>query len=338
MIHTLTEISEWLADGRYSNEEHVRVGIVCRILMELGWDIWNPTEVNTEFAAVPSEDSTKVDIALFRDPYTPSVFIEVKFIGKLERSIERVEMQLRDYNRNNTAAISIITDGQRWRFYFSQTSGEFADKCFKTIDMLVDPLDSVADAFGSILSKEALTDGTAVSIAEDYLRLNRRQRALEDSISRARQLVLVNPFPSLPDALVQAVRERGVTVSTYEATDFIQKYSVRPTERRTESEAMRRVSPPFVRTGVRDRKKESRRSSRLPPNGTQCRFSYKNRTFLGEIRQSQVTVENLGTFGSFSAASNAATQTSRNGWLDWELLLPSSTNWILAADWRESSG
>ncbi len=65
MIETLEDICDKLEEGVFYNEEHVRVCVVLRILGKMGWDIWNPTEVNTEYKAVRTEDMTRVDVALF---------------------------------------------------------------------------------------------------------------------------------------------------------------------------------------------------------------------------------------------------------------------------------
>ena len=129
-----------LSKSLYKNEEHVRLSLVMRLVQALGWNIWDPIEVNSEFVPVPTEDQTKVDLALFLTPYIPTIFIEIKAVGKLEGNINIIERQMRDYNRNNTALFSIITDGRKWRFYFSQTGGEFSQKCFKTLDILEDSI------------------------------------------------------------------------------------------------------------------------------------------------------------------------------------------------------
>ena len=83
MKETLADIRSKLREGAYQNEEHVRLALVARMLQCLGWDIWNPREVYTEFKAVPSEDVTKVDVALFLIADSPSVFIEVKGVGRI---------------------------------------------------------------------------------------------------------------------------------------------------------------------------------------------------------------------------------------------------------------
>ena len=117
MNEILEEIRKYINSGYFKNEENIRFSLVARILQKLGWDIWNPKEVATEFPVLPNEDSTRVDIALFDNTPSPSVFIETKALGKLDTELAKYEVQLRDYNRNNTAPFSIITDGREWRFY-----------------------------------------------------------------------------------------------------------------------------------------------------------------------------------------------------------------------------
>ena len=79
--NTLNDIRRLLERGVFKNEEHIRVCVACRILQELGWNVWNPEEVNMEFAVAPEEDQTKVDVALRSTPLQPDAFIEVKAFG-----------------------------------------------------------------------------------------------------------------------------------------------------------------------------------------------------------------------------------------------------------------
>jgi hypothetical protein len=225
MHEVLFDIRKKLQDNSYVNEEHVRLSLVARIVRELGWDLWNPKEVNAEFAAVPQEDQSRVDFALFLSKFSPSVFIEVKAVGKLSGNIVPIERQLRDYNRNNTALFSIITDGRQWRFYYSQTGGEFSKKCFKVIDLLEDDIDDVEMFFAAFLSKSEIKNGNAERDAENYLKLNQKQRAMEDALPKARRLILEAPFPSLPQALIELTSEAGFSVTIEEASNFIEQSS-----------------------------------------------------------------------------------------------------------------
>lgn len=220
----LSDVRSKLENNCYQNEEHIRLSLVSRFLYELGWDIWNPKDVDAEFKAVPDEDSTRVDLALFIDQYSPpAVFIEIKSIGKIELELNKIELQLRDYNRNNTAQFSIITDGQRWRFYYSQTGGEFSQKRFKVLDILQDDSMEVINAFELFLSKEQIENENAKNEAERLLQLNKKQRVIEEAFPKAKRIILDPPYPSLPDALVKLVLLQGFQLSFEEAKKFIKE-------------------------------------------------------------------------------------------------------------------
>ncbi|NMM20555.1 MAG: DUF262 domain-containing protein [Rhodoferax sp.] len=78
--------------------------------------------------------------------------------------------------------------------------------------------------------------------------------------------------------------------------------------------------------------------SRLPPEGSRCRFTYANTEFTGTIADGRIEIDDVpGSFRSFSAASAKVTKTSRNGWMDWSICLPDSDYWVLADLWRSES-
>lgn len=230
MNEILSDIKYKLTKNYFQNEEHVRISLVLRILFELGWDIWNPKEVNSEFKTVPNEDTSRVDIALFLSEYSPpSIFIEIKSVGKIVTDLFRIEQQLRDYNRNNTAQFSIITDGQKWRFYYSQTGGEFSQKCFKVIDIIENDLSDAINSLTLFLSKDKILSGNSKKEAERLLKLNQKQRALEDALPIAKRMISEYPFPSLPHALVEIALKLGFTISEEEAKEFAQKSTKKST-------------------------------------------------------------------------------------------------------------
>jgi len=220
MKEVLADIAQKLQQNAYQNEEHVRLSLVARLLFALGWDIWDPNRVNAEFKPIPAEDGTKVDLALFVEYRIPSVFIEIKGVGKIT-DLGEAERQLRDYNRNNTAKFTVLTDGRTWRFYFSQTAGEFRDKCFKIIDLKQDVLEEAESAMRMFLSMESVTSGRAEQEANDLLNLTRTQRTMKEVLPEARRRTAEMPFPALPDALVSVMKERGFTVSREEALKFL---------------------------------------------------------------------------------------------------------------------
>lgn len=74
----------------------------------------------------------------------------------------------------------------------------------------------------------------------------------------------------------------------------------------------------------------------FPKEGTACRFEYDGQTYLGVVKNRRMEVDGIeGSWTSLSGASGAITQTSRNGWHDWEL--EGRDGWILADTWRSKS-
>ena len=225
MRDTLDDIRKKLQSGVFQNEEHVRLSLVARILSKLGWNIWDPAEVYTEFKTTPSEDRTKVDVALFLAPRVPAVFIEVKAVGGIG-NLQDCERQLRDYNKDYGATFCILTDGCMWRLYFAQTGGLFCDKCFKDFNILRDNLDDVASWLAAFLGKAGVQDGTAKKQAEAIVKGGIKNRDMEQALPEARRMTLEPPFPSLPQALVTA--KQGESITEEEAKDFLARRPVPP--------------------------------------------------------------------------------------------------------------
>jgi len=328
----LEDIRDKLVNGYYQNEEHVRLSLVSRILYELEWNIWNPQEVNTEFTVVPHEDSTRVDIALFLNKYAPpSVFIEIKSVRKIEQELSKIETQLRDYNRNNTSMFTLLTDGIEWRFYYSQTGGEFSNKCFKVLNFLNDEIEDIESSFYTFLSKAEIESENAKAEAESYLKLSQKQRALEDALPKAKRLTHEPPYPSLPDAIINIVSAAGFNIDRSEVVSFIQQESSgqKGTKKKFYGNTLTESQTAAKNNTLAEKK------SFPPPENTRCRFTYKGQQFNGIIRNKVLQVEGYSNYKSFSAASKDITNTSRNGWVDWELSIPGQNEWILADEWRK---
>jgi len=102
MKEIIADIQLKLRESAYQNEEHVRFALVGRILQALGWDVWNPRQVYTEYKPIPTENQSRVDYALFTGSDIPWVFIEVKAVGLVGTNLSAIETQMRDYNTNLT--------------------------------------------------------------------------------------------------------------------------------------------------------------------------------------------------------------------------------------------
>jgi predicted type IV restriction endonuclease len=222
MLEILQDIRTRLQANEYKNEEHVRLSLVARIVKASGWNIWDPTEVYTEFKATEKEDNTRVDVALFAKNFeADTIFIECKGHGRIGDDLAKVERQLRDYNRNHSALFTIITDGQQWRFYYSLTSGEFAQKLFAKVDLAVDNLSELAEQFQTFLSKEYVLNGKARYAAESYLMLSKKERIMKDVLPEAEKAITLPPYPALPDALMALLAEKNLVITKQEAVAFL---------------------------------------------------------------------------------------------------------------------
>lgn len=133
-----------------------------------------------------------------------------------------IERQTRDYNRNNTAPISIITDGQSWRFYLSQTGGEFSQKRFFELDLLDNhrESDDLQSEFHKFLSVEEIRSGEATQMAIHYLKRSRKEKLMEDAYPQAIESSKIDPATSLAAHLIKLTAELGEHVTSEEAVNY----------------------------------------------------------------------------------------------------------------------
>ncbi len=265
MHEILLDIRQRLVNKEYKNEEHVRLSLVARIVQALGWDIWNPTEVYTEFKATKKEDNTRVDMALFTHGFdATAIFIECKGVGNFAADLPAVERQLRDYNRDHTALFTIITDGRHWRFYFSFTSGEFKDKLFCKFDLQQDGLEDIAAHLETFLLRENIENYSARQKAEAYLMLGKKERAMQDVLPDAQKLVTLPPFPSLPEAMVQLLAAKVLVVTPAEAQAFLMG-SATALEMVAEPLVAAKLAPSPAKAADSAPKRTRKKSEPLPP-------------------------------------------------------------------------
>lgn len=270
MQEILLDIRQRLNRHEYKNEEHVRLSLVARVVQALGWDVWNPTEVYTEFKATKKEDSTRVDVALLTHGFeATAVFIECKAVGAFAADLAAVERQLRDYNRDHTALFTVITDGRHWRFYFSFTSGEFQDKLFCKFDLQEDALDEIAGYLDTFLHRDNILNRSARRKAEAYLMLSKKERAMNEVLPDAQKLVSQPPFPSLPAALVQLLAAKMLTITPAEAQAFLTGMALAAAGAPTPPTA-RPGPPPSARRQRNEPLRRSPQLSQCPRRLTKC--------------------------------------------------------------------
>ena len=120
MLALIERIRERLAQSAYANEAAISHGVVTPVLNGLGWDSADPTQVVPEFSA----GRGRVDFALFGRGPRPSVFIEVKGVG---RAVEG-DRQLFEYAFHQGVPLCVLTDGREWSFYLPSGHGSYEDR------------------------------------------------------------------------------------------------------------------------------------------------------------------------------------------------------------------
>jgi predicted type IV restriction endonuclease len=161
MIELLGRIRNRLTQGGFPNEASVSHGILVPVLQALGWDPAEPDQVMPEY----SSGRGRVDFALCSAPARPSVFIEVKGVG---RSLEG-DRQLFEYAFHEGVPLCILTDGREWSFYLPSGQGTYEDR--RVYRLQLDdrsPADSET-IFHRYLNKDRVRSGAAFEAAlQDY--------------------------------------------------------------------------------------------------------------------------------------------------------------------------
>jgi len=163
-IHeTLSCIQELLLKKAYNNEEQVRLSLIARLCLCLGWNVWNPRIFYPEYSVNKDGKKSRIDIVLFSSEIEnpiPNVYIEINRLGTLSKqNIDKWMKQLDDYNAPKTASITILTDGQFWLFFdYTYGRGELSQKHFLTINLLDSSQKKIIQGFRTYLLKEMFPD------------------------------------------------------------------------------------------------------------------------------------------------------------------------------------
>jgi hypothetical protein len=170
MEELIGKIRSRLTDGAYINEASVSHGVVTPILRALGWDDTDPAQVVPEYAS----GRGRVDFALCASARRPSVFVEVKGVG---RSVEG-DRQLFEYAFHEGVPLCLLTDGRDWSFYLPGGQGSYDDRRVYRLQINERSPTECADVFKRYLSRERVKSGAAYQDALlDYRDASNRREA-----------------------------------------------------------------------------------------------------------------------------------------------------------------
>lgn len=109
-----------LSEGAYANEAAISFAVVMPILRALGWDDSDPDQVMPEYAS----GGRRVDFALCGAGRRPSLFIEVKGVG---RALDG-DRQLFEYAFHEGIPLCLLTDGREWNFFLPSGQGNYDER------------------------------------------------------------------------------------------------------------------------------------------------------------------------------------------------------------------
>lgn len=211
----ISQIQENLKRGTFQNEAAVSQGVVLKVLNTLGWDTYDTQVVAPEYAV----GGRRVDYALCYPSTKPSVFIEVKQVGKSDGA----DKQLFEYAFHEGVPLAVLTDGQEWNFYLPSGQGAYSERRFYFLDLLERDTKEICFRLDRYLSYARIKSGEARNSANsDYQDKSRQQEAV-NVIPKAWHKLLTETNEALADLLSEKVEEIcGVKPSREAIESFLQ--------------------------------------------------------------------------------------------------------------------
>lgn len=273
LASTIEDLKRRITAGEFRSEAEISQGVVIRILRTLGWPDHQTQVVNPQFKI----GSRRVDYALCHPPGQPSVLLEVKDLGKAD---EKGEEQLFKYCFEYGVPIAVLTDGQKWSFFFPAGLGRYEHRRFAEIDLVKGAPRASARTLTEFLRAHDVRSGEARKRAERAYDAARLEREAAAKFEPVWQKLLSRPESVLLDLFLKEVEKAA---------------GVRP-DRNRGAEFIRAKAQPI--SGLPSRAKKSRQAKkREPSNSTVPSF-----TFRGETETFKSGVEVMGAvFGKLAS-------------------------------------
>ncbi len=193
LIAAIVDVRDKLRRGVFSNEDQVSKGVVMRLLQQLGWDVYDPTQVSSEFRI----GNRKVDYALRHGPFGSAVLIEVKNVGK---ATPAGEDQLFDYCFREGVPLAVLADGRVWNFYWPAGRGSYEQRRFAVVDLVEQKPPASASRLRRYLAFDVVASG------------HFEENARSDYTANQNQILARQQFPLAVEAVIAKADPRVVAV------------------------------------------------------------------------------------------------------------------------------
>ena len=193
------------------NEEATKTALVLPVLAALGWDVFDPNEVQPEYKLeIEGREREAVDYAL-------------KLKGRIVAIIECKaahhdlsgghETQLRNYYSAVNARLGILTNGVEWRFYTSLHEDGQMDRGAFAIHRLDNPADAKSVLWGR-LERDSFT----LNGIDDVSREMSDRRRIEEMFE---QLIQDPPDWFLGDVLRYALNRMSTSAARWKVKPIV---------------------------------------------------------------------------------------------------------------------
>ena len=263
----IEEIRDSLTRGDFANEAQISRGVVMRLLNTLGWNIWDPKVVISEFPI----KRRKVDYALCHPPGKPSVLVEVKDVGKANA---KGEEQLFDYCFRQGVPLAVLTDGRSWGFFFPAGQGSYQERRFAMVDLINDDAAEGAKRISRYLAFETVRAGEAHRRAHDDYYTFRQQSEAAANFETVWAELLREPPEVLKDWFCEEVeRTSGVRPDLRRVEEFIRGQGSKSSPRRSQ-----RVKTSEVPTKLTLERSEAVSKPAKGRQGKEFSFTFRGQT------------------------------------------------------------
>jgi len=304
------------------DEANTKQALILRLLSLLGWEIFNVEEVAPEYGIT----GLRVDYSL-RIFNQNKVFIEAK---KVSESLDNHQEQLLNYSFKEGVKLAILTNGVTWWFYLPLNEGNWEQRRFYSIDILQQDSDSIIEKFNDFLNIENVKSSFSLTQAEKLYKGRLKNKIIKENIPKAWEKVINEPDELLVELINDTVEKLcGIRANNIDIINFINTINMK----KINNEVSAKSEIKQHRQKITN-KYQIQSNSKLPPNETICKFVYKRKEYYGVIKNNLLFVNSV-EYKSFSAASNAISNTSRNGWNDWKIKLSTNSEWMKADAWRK---
>jgi hypothetical protein len=148
--------------GQRIGEQNTKAMLIEPILQALGWDLFDPEEVNREYRRRSADNPVDYALLLLR---TPRLFVEAKGLGE-NLDDPRWANQTISYAAVAGVEWVALTDGARWRIYNAHAPVPAEEKLFRAVDIAADPEN--AEEILELLSKDNMRENRIQELWQGY--------------------------------------------------------------------------------------------------------------------------------------------------------------------------